>query len=379
MLSLFILLFILATVFSIVFTLLVRYLALKAKIVDFPETAPERKIHQKPVPLLGGLAIFLSFFIILFLFYFSPFWPGIKIGLLTVLSAPKNLVLFKHILGLFVASLLIMTGGFLDDKYKLKAHQQIVWPILAVLIIIASGIGIRFVNNPFGGLLYLDKIRFELFRFRGVPFYFVPLADLFTFVWLMLCAYTTKLLDGLDGLVSGLTVIGAIVIAGLCLLTAFYQPDVAALAIILAGANFGFLIFNFHPAKIFLGEGGSLWTGFMLGNLAIISGGKIATALMILGVPLIDLFSVIIQRLFLEHRSPFKFGDKKHLHFRLLNLGLPHQLVVVIFWLIAFGFGLGAIIFQRTTSKVMVLSTLFFLAALIITLLVKREKQFRNL
>ncbi len=360
-----------------ILTLLIRRLALKFKIIDYPETAIGRKIHTQPVPLLGGLAIFLSFFIVLFLLYFSHFWPNPKIGLFEVLApGTKHFVLLKHLLGLLIAGSLLMIGGFLDDKYHLKPGQQIIWPILAVLVIIASGIGIRFINNPLGqGFLYLDTLKFEVFRFHGVPFYFVPLADLFTFIWLMLCAYTTKLLDGLDGLVSGLTVIGALVIAGLCLLTIFYQPDVAMIALILAGASLGFLFFNFHPAKIFLGEGGSLWTGFMLGSLAIISGGKIATALMILGIPLVDMFSVIIQRLFFEHRSPFKFGDKKHFHFRLLSLGISRQKIVALFWLLAIIFGLASLVFQKTIFKVIGLAILFLLAIIFITFLAVRERR----
>jgi len=159
-----------------------------------------------------------------------------------------------------------MLGGFLDDKYHLSPIQQFVWPVLACLAIIISGIGITFMNNPFGsGYLYFDTVKIEILRLNGVPYYFTPWSDVLTFLWLLLLMYSTKLLDGLDGLVSGVTVIGALSITALCLFTQFYQPDIATMALILAGAFLGFLVFNFHPAKIFLGEGGSLLAGFFWG------------------------------------------------------------------------------------------------------------------
>jgi UDP-GlcNAc:undecaprenyl-phosphate GlcNAc-1-phosphate transferase len=317
----FILIFLISIFLSAVLTLLIRRLALKFNIVDQPEIGG-RKIHLKPVPLLGGLAIFLTFFLILFLVYFSPFWPMKKIGFFEVLPKNLNLVTIKQIAGLFVAGLILVIGGFLDDKYHLKPKQQIIWPILAALVVIISGIGIRYINNPFGsGFWHFDQWKFEIFRIKGVPFYFTPLADLFTFIWLMILMYSTKLLDGLDGLVSGISIIGGLAIAGLCLFTQFYQPDVAILALIFAGASLGFLFFNFHPAKIFLGEGGSLLAGFMLGSLAIISGGKIATAFLVLALPILDVIWVVVRRIFVEHHSPF-LADRKHLHFRLLDIGL---------------------------------------------------------
>jgi len=252
---------------------------------------------------LGGLAIFISFFLTLFLFKNTPWWPHGK-------------VLDKHLIGIFVAGLFLMLGGFLDDKYKLKPIQQIIWPIIACIVVIFSGIGIEYINNPFGqGYLYFNQTKIEIFHLGGTPYYFTPWADLITFFWLMILMYSTKLLDGLDGLVSGVTIIGGLVIAGLCFFTEFFQPDVGIMGLILSGAGLGFLIFNWHPAKIFLGEGGSLFAGFMLGSLAIISGSKVATTFLILGLAVIDLISVVIQRVFIEHHSPFQFSFIKRWFF----------------------------------------------------------------
>jgi UDP-GlcNAc:undecaprenyl-phosphate GlcNAc-1-phosphate transferase len=184
--------------------------------------------------------------------------------------------------------------------------------------------------------------------------------------------YATKFLDGLDGLVSGISVIGALSIAGLCLLTKFYQPDVASLALIMAGAFAGFLVFNVHPAKIFLGEGGSLFAGFLLGVLAIISGSKFATTLLILGLAGLDLISVVFQRLFEKQHSIFQ-GDQKHLHFRLLKAGFSYWGAVLFYWLIALFFGASALL-MGTREKVIALVILMSASFIFINILSKREK-----
>lgn len=339
-------LFLISFIFSLGLTPLIRKLALKFKIVDYPGEK-KRKIHKKPTPLLGGLAIFLCFFIVLFFLTKTNYWP-------------QGNILNKQLWGLFIAGAVLMVGGFLDDKYKLKPGQQIIWPILACLIIIFSGIGIEFINNPFGeGYLYFNKIKIEILTLNGVPYYFTPWSDLITFFWLMILMYATKLLDGLDGLVSGVTVIGALIMAGFCLLTTFFQLDVGMMLLILAGASLGFLFFNRHPAKIFLGEGGSLFAGFILGVLAIISGSKIATAFLILGLAVIDLISVVAQRVLIDHHSPFQ-GDQRHFHFRLLKAGLSHKKAVIIYWLFALSFGLVAL-FLQTQGKIIALLILILI------------------
>ena len=350
--------FLVALLFSIILTILVRKIARHFQVVDWPQAAPERKIHQQPIPLLGGLAIFLSFFLVLIgLLLFSQIFPTKYIPL-------------KYLVGLF-----LMIGGFLDDKYHLKPHQQIIWSILAVLAIGAVGIGIQVINNPLtGGLFHFNQYKFKVLAINKIPYYFTLWADLFTFIWLMGMIYTTKLLDGLDGLVSGLGVIGSLMIAGLCLLTKFYQPEVAILSLILAGACLGFLFFNFYPAKIFLGEGGSLWLGLMLGVLAIISGGKVATTLLIFGIPIFDVLWVILRRVFKEKKSPF-LADKKHLHFRLLEVGLSQRQVVLLFWGLAAIFGLFAL-FLQTRGKVIALTWLLILMVILATLLTFRKRQF---
>lgn len=330
--------FILTFFLTVFLTYAVRRLALRWNIVDIPTS--ERKIHKKPIPLLGGLAIFLAFFLVL---GYYVFFTDKVLG---------GQILAKHLVGIFLGGLLLMIGGFLDDKYNLKPKWQIIWPILSVLIVIASGIGITYITNPLGGMLRLDEWQKIVFWWHGVPYKITLLADIFTFVWLLGMMYTTKFLDGLDGLVSGITSIGAVIIFFVSLMKEVSQPETAMLSIILAGACAGFLVWNFNPAKIFLGEGGSLFTGYMLGILSIIAGGKIATTLLIMGLPILDAFLVLVQRLFAK--KSLVLADQRHLHFRLLDAGMNQRQAVFSLYLVTLIFG-SSTLFLKSEGKLFAL------------------------
>lgn len=361
--------FLLAFALAIILTLIIRKLALRRQIVDNPDISPERKIQKAPVPLLGGLAIFLSFTLVML---------GYTLFSERVLG---GYMLPKYLIGMTIGGLILMVGGFLDDKHGLKPNKQIIWPILACLVVIASGIGITYITNPLGGTIYLDTIKIKIFELGGLPYYFTLFADLFALIWLLGMMYTTKLLDGLDGLVSGMTTIGAIVIFFLSLNKEVAQPETALLAIILAGASLGFLMFNFHPAKIFLGEGGSLWTGFMLGVLSVISGAKIATTLLIMGIAILDVIWVVIRRLFFEKKSPFGTADRKHLHFRLLDVGLSHRQAVLFLWFLSLCFGLTALFFkgqQKLVTLVILAVVMIILAVILVVAYKKKKGVFKN-
>lgn len=342
-------------------TFVLRKAALKFKIVDRPEIFPERKIQKSPVPLLGGLAIFFAFFATLLIFKSQ------------IIS---DYILPKYLWGIFIGALLLMFGGFLDDKYNLKAKKQIIWPIMAVLTVIAAGIGVRYISNPLGGFIWLDTLKLKIFTFGGVPYYLTLFADLFALAWLLGMMYTTKFLDGLDGLVSGITVIGSVVIFFMSLTHDVSQPATALMCLILGGAALGFLIFNFHPARIFLGEGGSLFCGYSLGVLSIISGGKIATALLIMGIPILDVIWVIIRRSLLEKKSPFNTSDKKHLHFRLLDVGFSHRRAVLFLYALTIIFG-STTLFFKGFNKLVSLAVLAFVMIILglILVLVYKNKQ----
>jgi UDP-GlcNAc:undecaprenyl-phosphate GlcNAc-1-phosphate transferase len=334
---------------SIFFILLVKKLAYHFNILDYPD--PKRKIHKKKTPLLGGLAIFFSFFIVLF------FVKDVLI------SGNLNYI---HWISFFIGACFLMFGGFLDDKYNLKPINQIIWPVLAILSIIIGGVGIERITNPLGGYVLFNNFSLSIFSWKGNVFEIVFWTDLFTFTWLILMMYTTKLLDGIDGLVTGVSAIGGLVIFLFTITTKYYQPDIGLTALIFTSACLGFLIFNTYPAKIFLGEGGSLLLGYILGVLAIISGGKIAITLLVLGLPLMDMLWTVIRRL-LKGQNPFKNPDRKHLHHRLLNLGIGQRGTVLIFYIFSLIFGISAL-FLQSFGKFIALLLLVIIMFLIVSL-----------
>lgn len=339
--------FLISLILAVLLGFLVKKIAVKFNVLDNPDSV--RKIHQKPIPLLGGTAIFLSFFILAFLFRNELLQGDLEL---------------KHWIGFFIGACFLIFGGFLDDKYKLSPTKQLIWPILAIFAVILGGIGVEKITNPLGGLIFLDQYKFLLYKIGDYDFSIVLISDFLTFFWLMLMMYTTKLLDGIDGLVTGISAIGAAIIFLFTMTTQYFQPDIGIASLILLGSCVGFLIFNWYPAKIFLGEGGSLFLGFTLGILAIISGGKIAIALLVLGLPLLDLFWTIFRRL-LSGKNPFKVADKLHFHHKLLALGLSQRQTVAVFYAISLFFGLSGL-FLQSSGKIIALIILFLMMSLII-------------
>lgn len=335
--------FIVTFVLSLLLTGLVRSLMRQAGILD-QARAQKRKIHKKSTPLGGGLAIFLVFFVIVII----AFGLG-DIGF--DVSA-------KKLLGIFLGSIILMIGGLLDDKYTLRPIQQILFPLLATLLALGFGIGLESITHPSGGVLRLNQWQVSLDGLGN----WVVLADTVVFFWLMGMMFTTKLLDGMDGLATGIVLIGTLMIFFISQQEQWFQPEVSILALIFAGSCLGFLVWNFHPAKIFLGEGGSLFIGYILGTLAIISGSKIATTLLVMGIPILDVARVIFRRL--QKRKSIFVGDSEHLHFRLLESGLGHRQTVLLLYTIAFVFGLSTL-FLQTKQKLIALSFLFVLMLLV--------------
>ncbi len=327
---------VLAFLVALILTPLVKKIAQNLNIVDLPTP---RKIHTKPIPLLGGLALFLAFGLTTIVFWSFGYIQDLRIS---------NI----YILVILIGGGILMIGGYLDDKYSLKPIQQLFFSLLAVLLLLAGGIKIQFVTNPFGGIL-------EFPSYLGI---------VIAFLWLLGMIYTTKFLDGLDGLATGITAIGSIIIFIVSLYWDIPYSGTSIMALILAGACLGFLIFNWHPAKIFLGEGGSVFCGFMLGVLAIISGSKIATALLIMGIPILDVLWVIIRRLW-QGYSPAA-ADRKHLHFRLLDIGLSHRQAVIFLYLLTAIFGLASLSLP-SKGKIIALGILaFFMLILAATLVI---------
>ncbi|MDD3711485.1 MAG: epoxyqueuosine reductase QueH [Patescibacteria group bacterium] len=321
-----------ALLLSVYFTIRVKKLSFRFNIVDKPDFA--RKIHQKPIPLLGGLAVFLAYFLTIFLFR-----KHLLVGDLSI----------NHWASFALGALFLLIGGILDDKYNLSPKWQFIWPILASLVVVLGGVSIDKISNPWGSFLFL-------------PFW---ISSVFIFLWILGMTYTTKLLDGLDGLASGVSAIGALIIFLFTISSKYYQPDIALASIVFFGVLLGFLIFNFNPAKIFLGESGSLLLGYILGVLAIISGGKIAVALLVMGLPILDVLWTIIRRMF-SGKNPFKHSDRGHLHHRLIDLGLSQKQAVLFFYFVSGFFGFSALFLQSRGKFWALLGLVFIMVGIII-------------
>ena len=308
--------FILALGLSLIFTPIIKKIAEKFGFVDIPN---ERKIHQKIIARMGGLAIFLSFAIVTLIFFLTK-----KDFFIFAPWHDYNLV--AKFTGIIIGALILVIVGLVDDKKTLSPWTKLGAQIIAALIVIISGTRIEYLNNPLGGF-----INFNL-----------AVSYLISLVWIVGIINVVNFLDGLDGLAAGVSFFAAISIFFLSLLLTVYQPATAFLSIVLAGSILGFLPYNFNPAKIFMGDSGSLFLGYALAILSIISGAKMATALLVLGFPIIDGLWVVARRV-ARHESPFK-PDKTHLHHRLLSIGLSVKGAVILLWMISLIFGLLGII-----------------------------------
>ncbi|MGE7999210.1 glycosyltransferase family 4 protein [Lysinibacillus sp. NPDC093190] len=302
-----------AFVASILLTPLVKRLAFRIGAVDAPNY---RKVHARIMPRLGGLAIFFAFLIAVAIF--QP-----------ILIYNENASDF--LLAIIIGACIIVATGVIDDMREISAKAKLIGQLIAALIVIfVGGIQIDMVNLPFVG-----ELNFGLLS--------IPL----TILWIVGITNAINLIDGLDGLAAGVSTIALITLA----VMAFIMSNmfVLAIAAILAAATFGFLFYNFHPAKIFMGDTGALFLGFMISVLALL-GFKNITVLtliipvIILGVPISDTFFAIVRRVRMKQK--WSDPDKSHLHHRLLDMGFTHRQTVLIIYGIAVMFGLAAIIFS---------------------------------
>lgn len=292
--------------------------------VDEPRPGT-RKIHDKTTPLFGGVGIGLTILVSSAVLYANGFLPGMTRLQLT---------------GFASGVILLLAGGMTDDIRPRPAWIQILFPVGAAMIVYVTGTGIVQVTNPNGpgGISLPGWLSFGS-----------------TVVWLLFATYATKMLDGLDGLVSGMAVIGATMVGALSVSSAYFQPGVAMLAAALGGPFLGFLPHNVHPARQFLGESGSTLAGFTLGFLAIVSGAKVAVALAVLAVPITDAAWVVAGRM--RRGQKIWSGDDTHLHFRLLRAGIPHRTTVTLLWGVSFFAGVVALGLQ-TRGKMFLVATL---------------------
>jgi|SRR3989338_3553459 len=299
----FIILFLVAFSFSLILTPIVRKAALSFGAVD---KLGFRKMHTKRIIVrLGGLAIFVSFYLTLLLFKYMQ--PQVSSG---------NMLFIK---GVFISSLLILALGIYDDLKGADAKLKFSAQIIASLIILHYGIKIELFSNPFRLEQTID------IRSWGIPL---------TIFWIIFITNSLNLLDGLDGLAAGVSCI--ILITMFCI--AAYQEDylIMAMSISLAGATVGFLRYNFNPAKIFMGDTGSLFLGFVLAVLSVKGSHKSATIVTMLipviamGLPILDTLLAITRR-FSAGENVFR-ADNEHIHHRLIKIGLSHRKVVLVLY-----------------------------------------------
>ncbi|MBI5464985.1 undecaprenyl/decaprenyl-phosphate alpha-N-acetylglucosaminyl 1-phosphate transferase [Candidatus Gottesmanbacteria bacterium] len=294
-------------------TPLVARLAKRFELVDDPSRRfHPAHIHKGIIPRAGGLAIYLGFAIACFLFL------------------PIN----KVLLGILVGSLIVILIGLWDDKKDLSPYFRFLTNFLAAGLVVGAGVGIPYITNPFNGVLRLDTWRIS-FEFLG-PHSVLVWADLFAVLWIVWCANMVNWSKGVDGQMPGFVAIAALTLGILSFRFSAHdisQWVVTALSFITAGAFLGFLPWNFYPQKIMPGYGGGTLAGFLLAVLSILSWGKLGTAILVLGVPMIDAFYVLVRRL-ASGKSPF-WGDRGHLHHKLLGLGWGRRRIAISYWLVS--------------------------------------------
>ena len=326
-------------VFSFVSTIILVKLALKFfPIFGLMDRPQKYGLTRKPIPYYGGTIIVTVFFIAVFLF------------------VPMS----SHVLAFLLGALLIVSVSFLDDMFGLSPFLRLGVQILAALILVFGGIGINSISNPFGPAIIFNAQKFTFDFGGGIIFSISLLVTFFTLLWVVGIVNTMNFLDGLNGLPSGVSAIAALTLFFLSIRPGIHynealQVPVATMSIILFATAAAFAIFDFYPAKILMGDTGSMFLGFVIATLAIFAGGKITTAFLVLGFPILDAVWVIMRRI-VQRKSPFK-GDLKHLHHRLVDMGLSHRKAVLLMYFVSAFFGLTAI-FLDTQQKVFAIGLL---------------------
>lgn len=305
-----------------------------------------RRTHQGEVSRLGGIALWAGFFgagLLVFGLSALGVWPAIG-------DEDRKLLT-----GVLVGSALVFLFGLWDDWRELPAWPQFVVQFGAALIAIAFDIIVERVTLPIWGYTI----------FPGWITY--PL----TIFWIMGMINTVNWLDGLDGLAAGVAAIASLLFAAHAYTLG--QTTVALFPLALAAACLGFLPFNFHPARIFMGSSGSMLLGFALASLSILAPAKVATALLVLGIPILDVLWLILRR-WRRQRNPTQAG-RDHLHYRLFDLGLSQRQIVTLYYLFCAAFGLLALLIEDRFFKLIAMVVMSGLTLTILWWLAKSEKR----
>ncbi len=301
-------------------TFLVEKLAVKVGAVDIPN---KRKVHVEPIPRLGGLAIYLGFSLSLLVLLLTGWVDLSRLGL--------------QLWGVLVGGTFILIFGAMDDIAELSARVKLIGQAIAAAILFLFGARIEFVGNPFGGLIYLGDLSVFL-----------------TLFWVVGLTNTVNLIDGLDGLAAGVSGIALIILTIIAFETG--RQEVAFICLILLGSLLGFLKHNFNPARIFMGDSGSMFLGFMLASLTVQGVMKSAVAIallvpiVIMGVPILDTAFAIFRRF--RKKQPLTQADNGHIHHRLLHRGFSQRQTVVIIYVWTMMLGAAALALRFAPNKI---------------------------
>jgi len=331
---------ILSLVIAVSVTPLIMWWYTKNGWLDDPnKTTHVKKVHSSALPRGGGLIIYLAI----------------------VVSCLLFLPLSTQLFAILVGATLLMVVGFLDDVFDLHPFLRLLIGLVAALVVVSSGVGIAYVSNPFGpGVIHLDQPQLQ-FWFLGQEWVLWLVADLFAIFFILWNMNIVNWSKGVDGQMPGFVSIALIFIGFLS--TRFLddpsQFNVLTLSWIVAGAFAGFLIWNMYPQKIMAGYGAGSLAGYFLAVLAILSGAKVATSLMVLAIPTADAVFTITRRL-VAGKSPW-WGDRGHLHHKLMDvLGWSKPQIALFYWITSLIMGLGSL-FLSTPGKIVTIGVCMLL------------------
>lgn len=330
-----------AALISFGMTPLVRNLAIRVGAVDVPKD--NRRMHKVPIPRLGGLAIAVAF--LLSVLIFADLDRGVQ--------------------GILMGAVMIVIIGVLDDIMTLKALPKFIVQILAACVVVYHGVKIQFVSNP---ILISDKLYLDL----GV------LSGPVTVLWIVAITNAVNFIDGLDGLAVGVSAISSASLSVIALLVA--ENNVALIMVILLGACLGFIPYNTNPAKIFMGDTGSAFLGFILATMSIQGMFKLyaiisfAVPFLILGVPIFDICFAILRRL-AKGQNPMK-ADRGHIHHRLIDMGFSQKQAVAITYLLTGILGLAAVLLTSSgeVKALILIGAVFLVGALGLNVILRKSK-----
>jgi UDP-GlcNAc:undecaprenyl-phosphate GlcNAc-1-phosphate transferase len=341
----FILAIIISAGISFFLTPLIRNFFIKKNWIENPEDK-QQKTHNatalSSIPRGGGIPIFIAVLITSLIF----------------------LPLDKHLIGILLASLITLVVGLFDDVKDISPKVRLLFNIFVALIIVASGIGIAFVSNPFGGVIDLSFLKIN-FSFFGQHSIWV-ISDVLAVIWIIWCMNIVGWATGVEGQLPGFVSISAFFIG---LLAIGYSTDITQWpVIILAGAvcgsYLGFLPFNFFPQSIMPGYSGKSLGGFLLAVLAILSGAKLATLIFLLFIPMLDAVYTIIRRMI--NKKPIYLGDGKHFHHQLLKAGWSRRSIAIFYWSISLILGIVALFLNSQQKLYFFLACSFLLFGIFI-------------